>query len=314
MTAKADDDAGDGKSSFASLIEAGAQQMEDKIEHARMAMSLPKKSEEQKQETAMQAATKRAGIRSRKVEATRPLPAPTGAALRAKAHLDKVRMKAHRRLSDEGDDIDVEALIEAKMNNELDDANIFEKKKMEGGLDLLLLVDLSGSMHGTGVQMVEQALADVDFACSDQRVRLELWGFSDELFIFPKVGSPRDARGVSMCGTSMVQAIEVAQHWASSSKSSRAIVLMTDGLPTTCRAHDSTGDPNKDLANLLEEMRHDKVVLSVLAIGSKGLTQLYDNTFGAGNYGLVGGLPDMLEALPETCKVLVESHITRSCR
>jgi hypothetical protein len=61
-------------------------------------------------------------------------------------------------------------------------------------------------------------------------------------------------------------------------------------------------------------MRHDKVVLSVLAIGSKGLTQLYDNTFGAGNYGLVGGLPDMLEALPETCKVLVESHITRSCR
>lgn len=117
-----------------------------------------------------------------------------------------------------------------------------------------------------------------------------------------------------MCGTSMVQAIEVAQHWASSSKSSRAIVLMTDGLPTTCRAHDSTGDPNKDLSNLLEEMRRDKIVLSVLAIGSKGLTQLYDNTFGAGNYGLVGGLPDMLEALPETCKVLVEAHILRSCR
>lgn len=314
MTARNDDDAGDGKSSFASLIEAGAQQMEDKIEHARMAMSLPKKSEEQKQETAMQAAIKRAGIHSRKVQPTRELPPPTEAAMRTKAHLDKVRMKARRRLAEEGDDIDIEALIEAKMNNELDEANIFEKKKMEGGLDLLLLVDLSGSMHGVGVQMVEQALADVNFACSDQRVRLELWGFSDELFLFPKVGSPRDAKGVSMCGTSMVQAIEVAQHWASSAKTSRAIVLMTDGLPTTCRAHDSTGNPNKDLANLLEEMRSDKIVLSVLAIGSKSSAKLYDDTFGPGNYGLVGGLPDMLEALPETCKVLVESHIMRSCR
>ena len=314
MAAKADDDNGDGVSSFAALIEAGAMRMEEKVEQARMAMSLPKKSEDQKQEDAMAAATKRAGIHSRKVQATRELPPPTDAALRAKAHLDKVRMKARRKLAEEGDDIDIEALIEARMNNELDEAHIFEKKKLEGGLDLLLLVDLSGSMHGQGVQMVEQALADVNFACSDQRVRLELWGFSDELFVFPKVGSPRDAKGVAMCGTSMVQAIEVAQHWASSAKSTRAIVLMTDGLPTSCRAHHSTGNPNKDLSNLLEEMRQDRIVLSVLAIGSKSSQKLYDDTFGPGNYGLVGGLSDMLTALPETCKVLVESHILRSCR
>jgi len=314
MAAKADDDNGDGVSSFAALIEAGATRMEEKIEQARMAMSLPKKSEDQKQEDALTAATKRAGIRSVRVQPTRTLPSPTEAAYQAKAHLDRVRMKARRKLAEEGDDIDVEALIEAKMNNEMDEAHIFEKKKMEGGLDLLLLVDLSGSMHGHGVQMVEQALADVNYACGDQRVRLELWGFSDELFIFPKVGSPRDAKGVSMCGTSMVQAIEVAQHWASSAKTTRAVVLMTDGLPTSCRAHSSTGNPNKDLANLLEEMRQDRIVLSVLAIGSKSSQKLYDDTFGAGNYGLVTGLPDMLAALPETCKVLVESHIMRSCR
>jgi len=288
MAARSDDDNGDGISSFSAMLQAGAEKMEDKIEQARMAMSIPKRSEEDKKAEVLTAAA------------------------RVRGHLDRVRMKMRRKLTDDGDDIDVEALVAARLNDELDDTAFFEKKQREGGLDLLLLVDVSGSMHGRGIQMVEQAVADVVFACGDERVRVHLWAFSDALFCFKKLGAIQSADGVYMGGTSMVQALEVAHQWATTAKAERAIVLMTDGEPTSCRAHDSTGTPLGDLQQLLEEIRRDRIVLSVLAIGDSSQMRTYDRVFGAGKYGLVTQMPDMLTALPDACRVLVEAHILRT--
>jgi Mg-chelatase subunit ChlD len=311
MTAKRDDYDEEGLSSFSALLNSSATRMQDRVEAARQAMSVPKKGEEQKKNDLLTGACIKAGIPGIFVQPVHPLPAPTAAAGRIRTHLDRVRMKARRKLRDEGDDVDVERLIDAHLHDELGDADVFEQKTMEGGMDLLLLLDQSGSMYGKGIRMVEQAVADVWFGVAHERVRVTLWGFSNLMFFYRRVGSPREAQGVDMRGTDMVQALEVAREWAAQVRSQRAVVLMTDGLPTSCRAHGSTGNPYEDLKVVLEEMKKDGVTLSVLAIGSRGMAEHYDRVFGAGRYGLCSDLAGMAVALPETCKALVQAHIEK---
>lgn len=314
LNAREDDTTESGMSSFEELVETAAVEMQERVEQARMQLSLPKKSEEDKEQEVLRNACVVAGIAGRTVYAQKPLPTPSAAAGRTKAHLDSVRMKVRKVPANDGDDADIERLILAKLGAELNDADIFDKKKVEGGLDLLLLVDLSGSMCGVGVKVVDQAVADINFGCGHGRTKILLWGFSNEMFFFEKPGSVQGASGVVMEGTDMVQALDVALEWARAAKATRAILLVTDGFPTSLRSRNTSGDVLKDFTNVLNEMRDEGIVLSVLAVGNKSDAQMYDTAFGKGQYGLVGTIPEMTQALPEAAKVLVEAHLYRTTR
>lgn len=314
LSASDEDEDDEGPSSFSQVMQGGADKMEARIEAARQAMSLPRKGLEELKEEALSDACQQSGIEGHFVYPIRGLPGPSQAAAGIRHHLERVRMRLRQRLIDDGDDPDIESFIEAKLEQKLDDQPLFRQQKKEAGLELLVLIDVSGSMYGSGLTLVTQAVADVHEACRSLNVQLTLWGFSDRLYFFKTLGSPEGARGLVMGGTSMVQALEVAAEWARDWKSRRAIVLMTDGFPTTLRAKNSTGDCTRDLAAVLEEMRRDDLVLSVLAIGDAGSRATYDTAFGLGGYGLLGSMTDVRTALPETCKLLVEAHLRRTLR
>jgi hypothetical protein len=313
LTAKDDDESKsvDGMSSFAALLDSGAEKMEAKLEAARNAMSLPKMSNEEQGEDILLSACKAAGVKSEFVVPTKMLPKPSQAAARIRQHLERVHMRKRLSLAEEGDDVDVEAYIEAKLNKELDSAKLFRREKKETGMELLLLGDLSGSMTGFGLDLLEQAMSDIVFSCTNLRVKVDFWGFSDAVFFFKKLGSPKEARGVRYGCTNMVQALDVAYEWAKASKSTRAVILMTDGMPTSLRGRRSTGDLFKDLNAVLTEMRHDGVILSILAIGPESSRQYYDIGFGPGNYGLLENILGLGKALPDTAKKLVEAHLNK---
>ena len=314
LTAKDDDMTESGMSSFEELITTAAIEMGEKLDQARMALSMPKKSDAQKEKEVLQNACVVAGIEGHRVWSVGRLPSASAAAGRTKAHLDAIRMKVRKVPCDDGDDADIERMIAAKLGQELGDADIFDRRKVEGGLELLLLVDLSGSMSGHGVDMVDQAIADIHFGCGHDRTKVLLWGFSNEMFFFDKPGSVKGANGVHMAGTDMVQALDVALEWARVSVNKRAVLLVTDGFPTSLRERNTTGDVIQDFAAVLNEMRGEGIVLSVLAVGTAAYAAMYDQAFGRGQYGLVNSITEMARALPEAAKVMVEAHMFRTTR
>ena len=302
----------DGLSSFARLLEEGSEKMEATLEEAKLAMAMPKKSQQEQEREVLVQASKDAKIQIVFAEPVKPLPKATAAAEKIRQYLEKVRMRAHRKLREEGDELETEAYIEARFGGEdLSESKFFQQRILESGLEMLLLFDCSGSMSGPGLAMVELAAADTVHACVGPKVNVHMWGYSDQLFVFKKPGSPIGAKGMYMCGTSMVQALEVASEWARASKSTRAIIHMTDGMPTTLRAKKSTGNALQDLSNVLSEMRKDGVVISNLAIGPKQYKDMYDQAFGIGGYGLLSAMGDLRTALPDVAKRLVEIHLKR---
>lgn len=315
LTAKEDDENPDydGLSSFSALLQEGADRMEEKIEQARAAMAMPKMNSEQQSEKTLSTACRIAAVPSAFVTPTQKLPRPSPGAMRIRQHLERVRMKKRRQAHFEGD-LDVEAYIEARVNRELHEAKFFTRDKKEAGMELLLLADLSGSMMGFGLDLVERAIADIEFACTDLKVEIELWGFSHMVFFFKKLGSPKNATGVIHSSTNMVQALDVAYQWALSSSKTRGVILMTDGMPTSCRGRRSSGDVFQDLYDVIHEMKEDGVVLSVLAIGDENTKQWYDKGFGPKQYALLPNVAALSKALPDTAKLLVEAHIKRSYR
>ena len=317
LTAKSTDahEDDEGLSSFSRLLNAGAEKMEERIEQAKLAMAIPHKSSEDEEKDVVISASREARIPVAFVEPTAKLPSATSAAQRIRQHLEKVRMRAHRKLRDEGDELETEEYIEAKLGGEdLSDSEFFQQKVMEVGLEMMLLFDCSGSMMGHGLAMVEKAAADTVHACVGPKVKVTMWGYSDQIFVFKKIGSPVNARGLIMSSTCMVQALEVAAEWARASKSTRAIIHMTDGFPTSLRAKNTTGNVMTDLAAVLNEMRMDRIVVSNLAIGPKQYAQTYDVAFGVGGYTLLTGAADLRTALPAVAQKLVESHLKRGSR
>jgi hypothetical protein len=314
LTAKIDDELEemDGISSFAALMQQGAEKMEVRLEEARQAMSAPKMSKEEENEEVLMMACRVAGAQGRFVEPTRKLPKPSRAAGQMKHRLNQVRMKKIRKLREEGDEIDIEAYIDAQLNDELYDGRFFRSTVTEAGFELLILGDVSGSMLGSGMNLLEQAIADTDFACGPPlRVNITMWTFSDIVFFYKKLGSPKGAQGQSHGMTNMVQALDIAYEWAKKAKGTRAVILMTDGLPTSLRGRRSTGNALDDLHAVIQEMRHDGVIMSVLALGPEDHRKYYDQGFGQGKYSLLSTLEGLIKALPKAAQQLVEAHIRK---
>ena len=225
-------------------------------------------------------------------------------------HLENVRMKKESSRVWGGQEIDINALIEAKISGRLGNTKLFKETRRYGGMDLLLLMDVSGSMWGWGLDLLEQAVANIEFACLGVNVRMHLWGFSSELFFFTKVGSPKNVPGMTMSMTNMVQALDASWEWAKTAKHDRAVLMITDGFPTACRGRRSLGAPVEDLHAVLREMRVDDIVVSILGIGAQN-TDYYDKAFGKGRYGLVGQIDQLPEALEESARVMIEAHMGR---
>jgi uncharacterized protein with von Willebrand factor type A (vWA) domain len=316
LTARADNtaDSESGTSDFDALLNDGAEKMEARLEEARRAMSMAKKTPDEQSEDFLTDACIVSGIRSVFVTPVYPLPIPTPSAQHLRRELEKVRMKLKQQMRTEGDDIDTDAYIEAYLNDDTNDAPIYQNTQRSTGLELLVVVDVSGSMMGFGLDMVDTALGDIHVACKALKAKVHVWGFSDNLFIFKKIGSVKNARGLVHGCTNMVQALEVAKLWAVREKGTRAVILVTDGMPTSLRGHSSSGNALTDLHTILTEIRVNGVALSILAIGPEAWRTHYDQGFGPGQYGLLTSLADLSKALPATAKVLVESHLKKRYR
>lgn len=311
MTPQAD---GEESETFKNLLKAGAEAMAARLADARAAMGHAQKSASETRDEKFMANFQVAGIKAHRVRATAPLPAPTRTAVLMKKELDKLRMKRRYRYSDEGDDVDMDVYLEAMLSGELDDAEVFVEVKRESGMELLLLGDVSYSMVVDGLNQLDHATADIKFAAGTNIV-VHQWGFSNDVFVFQKPGgSFRGAQGLVYGGTNLVQAVDSAVEWASHSKTERAIILMTDGYPTSCRGRRSTGNPQTDMHNVLKEAKNDGIILSVLAIGPAHTKEMYDDSFGKGNYGHITDKASLGVALRNAARALLTAHIKRRTR
>ena len=296
------------------LREKGKEEMEARLEQARKLMSLPQMSDADVQAQRFLAAFALASIQGSIVTPALPLPPTSRQGLLMKKELEKIRMKRKFQLSEEGDDVDVESYIEAAANNELhEDPRVFLKIRKESGMELLVLGDVSGSMLGAGLELLDQALSDIEFSTKPE-IKVSQWAFSDAVYVFSKLGSFRGVPQLRHGGTAIVQALDAAFEWAKNSKSQRAIILATDGFPTTCRGRNSVGDPTQDMRNLISDIHKAGITLSVLCYGGEGTRSHYDAAFGAGGYGLFDNKQGLSQGLLQTARALVINHIKKSTR
>jgi|SaaInlStandDraft_7_1057024.scaffolds.fasta_scaffold00311_8 hypothetical protein len=311
MTAsnKDGDPAANKKSSLQSLLDDGTEKMQQRISAAKSKLGQQTKSQKNQQEEVLVNAGRVCGIDTKYVSPVVSLPKPSRKAGGMRRYLEQIHLEQTSIPAFTGTKIHVPTFVQARLSGNLSSYPVFQRTEESGGLQLLILADVSGSMVGHGLDMLEQALADVEFSCKALPVDLHLWAFSSSLYLFKKFGSPRNAPGLQMQYTSMVQALDVAVEWSKAGKTDRGVILITDGLPTSCRHRKSSGNPSKDLQDVMKELRGDKVILSVLAIGSR--TDQYDSVFGEKKYGLVKSLADVPGALADATRIIVEVHLKK---
>jgi hypothetical protein len=258
-----------------------------------------------------------AGIPIIHIKSPQLLPPPTSAGHHARRILEQLRMKKRVRLDYDGE-FDPAACLDALGYGELD-RPFYRKTVRISRFELLFLFDVSGSMTiGDSMLLTELALADAVFAVEAIRSKAHMWAFSDQLYMFDAPGRPQ-APGIRYGSTSMVQALDVAHKWGHRSPTTRSIILVTDGWPTSCRAKNSKGNPISDLHDVLQEMRDDKIPLSVLAIRQpseaiEASKKMYDQAFGTGNYAMVATRQDIQKELPTAVRILASAHINKNAR
>ena len=306
MTAKDEEDK-DGNNPFKDLCSAGSEKMQARISAAKAELGKQRKSEENQEKSQMTSVSDDCGIQSKHVTPAHSLPRPSKKAAKVRRYLEQVRMEKEVTSAHTGSKINIQRLIQARASGNLSSTPVFQKTHETGGLQLMLLADVSGSMCGMGLDILDQAISDVEFSCRGLKVDINLWAFSSELYFFSKLGSTKNVPGMQMMYTSMVQALDTAAQWTKRGKGDRAIILMTDGLPTSCRAKKSSGNAVEDLKQVMKETRAEGVVLSVLAIGQS--KDYYENVFGKRGFGHIQGLRDLPDALGDAARVIIEAHL-----
>lgn len=314
MKASKDKPEAGGPSPFEQILEAGRKAMAQRIEQAQQAALLNKDAPEQEQKNLLMGSAQLSGIPTVFVQPVKPLPETTAAGEACRRHLSQLRMKKKSRMSFEGD-LDAGALLDAIGAGDLG-RPFYEEELRVAQFELLFLFDVSGSMIGYELQLVEQALADAVYAVRAIKSKATMWAFSDCIFAFEELGSPVGASGLTHGGTSMVQALEVAHAWGKEAPSRRAIILMTDGLPTSCRVRNSTGDALQDLQEEILGVQKDKIPLAVLAIRQRSMEpetarELFDRAFHQLNYSILGTLDELVVALPNAVRILAEGHLNK---
>lgn len=342
LAAEGDDKA---KKALEDLIKKGTNEMKRKIQAAKSELfkAGPVQDPAEADKVQYEEAAASAGIKFVYKKKGPALPKPSRGAYRLQDELGRIRMAIKTRLREEGDDIDIEAFIDAKISDDLEDACIFTDQTKEQGLELLVLTDCSGSMYGNGIAMVDQAMSDIIEATKNLKVKCHLWAFSNELYMFGEPAS--SVQGTGGGGTDLIPSLDAALEWATKSKSKRGIIMLTDGFPTSCRQRKSTGNPQLDMKNVIEEARRNNIVISILCINEavqhysacsqcgSGLwvnrekpsvcacghsntytedNSMYNEWFGKGNYSVVNTKADIAKQLPLAARALVKNHLN-SC-
>jgi len=231
---------------------------------------------------------------------------PTGRSDEVRSKLASIRGARKRKLCEDGDDIDIQALIQAKLGGVLGSTNIFIKERRDSGIDLLVVADCSGSMRGN-VKYLNSGVSDIVAATEDINVNVELWGFNTTMYVFDK---PCDLTNYVGGLTDMLPVLEASMMWAlAPSSRRRAVILITDGSPTSVRGTVTTGDPREDLRVLVKEIRDNDVMFSVLAVDMS--KDDCDGMYGREGYGLIKG-EELGDALVDTVGSIVEQHLRRS--
>ena len=303
-----------GTTPFQLVLAQGADAMSDRLEEARNAMLRRQDTPDDANAAIHLGWSQEVGIPIVHITPSRELPGPTAVGYENRRILEQLRMQKRRKKDLDGD-FNTDRFLSALGSGELD-RPFYDKTVRVARFELLFVFDVSGSMTmGQALPLTERALADAAFAVQAIRSKAYMWGFSDVLYMFDKVGSPLTT-GIRYGSTCTVQALDVAHRWGKKSPQKRAVMLVTDGWPTSCRARNSTGNPLTDLHAVLSEMRADRLPLSVLGIRHAGCTveatvQQYDQAFGAGGYGMVGDFDELSRELPKAVRILASAHIQK---
>lgn len=307
-----------GTTPFQHIMAQGADDLEARLEEARRAMMRNQDDSSEAEAQVHLGWSQEVGIPIVRVTSSQGLPPPTAVAYENRRILEQLRMKKRRKKDFEGE-LNTDALLNAIGAGELD-RPFYEKVVKVPRFELLFLFDVSGSMTiGQALPLTERALADSVFAVQAIRSKAYMWGFSDALYVFDVPGSPKHTSAIRYGSTCMVQALDVAHKWGRKAPTKRAVMLVTDGWPTSCRARNSTGNPLTDLHAVLQEMRADKLPVSTLGIRHAGFTveatrAQYDQAFGAGGYGMVGDFDELAKELPKAVRILASAHIQKGVR
>lgn len=303
-----------GMTPFGLILAQGGESMEARLEAARAAMLRRLDTPDESNAAAHLGWSREAGIPIVHVKAQRDLPPPTHVGYENRRILEQLRMQKRRKKDFDGE-LNTERLLSAIGAGELD-RPLYDKLVRVPQFELLFVLDVSGSMTmGQAMALSERAIADSVFAVQAIRSKAYMWGFSDKLYMFDKPGSPTTA-GILYGSTCTVQALDVAHKWGKKAPMKRAVMLVTDGWPTSVRARNSTGNPLTDLHAVLSEMRESKIPLSVLAIQHQGhapeqAVKQYDMAFGPGGYGMLGTFDDLAKELPKAVRILASAHIQK---
>lgn len=294
----------DGKSEFQKLCDEGTERMNERIAAAKA--ELGKQRKEDSEEKNLLELGSSCGIRTALVSPSQCLVSPSTRAGSVRRYLEQVKMDIDRTYAAHGQRVSVQRAIQARLGQQ-SNYPIFQKTEETGGLQLLILADVSGSMSGIGLTLLDQAIADVAYACTGLRVDLHLWTYSSELYIFRKLGSLRGVPNMFMATTSTVQALDVAVGWLRGGRGDRAVILMTDGFPTSCRAHKSTGSPMQDLQNVMRELATEGVTLASVGIGND--VDFFKQLFGKQRFGHAGRIEEIPGALTKVVSAIIEAHL-----
>jgi hypothetical protein len=130
-----DEDGNQSKSSLQKLLDDGTDKMFQVIQAAKKELGKVKGSKKKSDEDVLLSAAKVSGIKGVIVTPSQKLPKPTRGAARMRRHLENVKL--HRETIDtwEGDEINIEAFIEARIAGTLEDTKIFQETREYGGMD-----------------------------------------------------------------------------------------------------------------------------------------------------------------------------------
>jgi hypothetical protein len=172
-------------------------------------------------------------VATHKVQALNPDDLRTVA--RMKDIFRRVKNRNAKALTDDGVEIDVQALIAQRVSGQV--GPVFRTDISGRGFKVLILTDRSSSMNGHPSVAVERAARILRGALKIQNVEMHSWGFhgSNNSVCISRIApniDVADSHEMPAIGTTpMATAIRIALNWLSAGYEKKHLILLTDGEP-----------------------------------------------------------------------------------
>jgi len=213
-------------------------------------------------------------------------------ASRIKHQFERALCKKRNTLEESGDEIDIDAVIRRRVDPS-GDHPVYKRTVSGRGFELLLLLDLSGSMTGAKIHQVQRAHALLSESLSLPFVRYEVLGFSTtnecdtvRLVKFPSYGvrMEDDVQGYTPLHHALVGAVNKL---SSSTEGVRHLLVLTDGLPNVMSSNGRLLDGEfllKDIGETVALARKTGIHTTALAIGEEVADLQMTKMFGREKY------------------------------